>query len=53
LSRVLTEFLHKLARYAKHIYVSGTMIEAQEGYLSKISGQEVRTAIFRIYAMPP
>jgi hypothetical protein len=46
LSRALNEFLQSHGRRAKHIYVSGTMIEAHEGYLSEISGQDVKSAVF-------
>jgi hypothetical protein len=46
LNRTLSRFLQVRAKKAKHIYVSGTIIEAYKGHLTEISGQEVKSAIF-------
>ncbi len=46
LTNTLKRYLQGWGKHARHIYVSGTMIEAQEGYLSEISGQSVRSTIF-------
>lgn len=46
LYRALNEFLTRYVSSAKHLYVSGTLIEPQPGYFSELSGKEVRNVIF-------
>lgn len=45
-TRGISEFLHKNARQARHIYVSGTLYEPRPDYFSGFSGKPISQVIF-------